>query len=142
MRDVLYLKRTKILIPLDGTERSMHSLDWLKKFFSKNSIEITLMNVMDIITANNMVIPNQFEYLQEESELILEKAVKELIGYRVEKFTTYGHAGDEILKKAKEDSYDIIIMTKSNKKGLPRIIGSVTSKVVRNAQVSVIVIPE
>ena len=136
------MKKPKILVPLDGTERSMHSLNWLKKFFSKDDVEITLMNVREIILTNDMVFSNQFEFLVKESELVLDDAAKELEGYTVEKFTTLGYAGDEILKKAKEDSYDIIIMTKSTKKGLPRMIGSVTSKVIKNAQVSVIVIPE
>ncbi len=142
MNDVLYMKKTKILVPLDGTERSMHSLDWLKKFFNKNNIEITLMNVMEIVITNDMIVSNQFDYLGEESKLVLNNAIKELEGYSVEKFNTFGYAADEILKKSKEGSYDIIIMTKSSKKGFSRMVGSVTSKVVKNAQVSVIVIPE
>lgn len=136
------MRKTKILVPLDGTERSMHSLDWVKKYFSKDDIEITLINVREVILTNGIVITNQFKYLAEESELILDNAAKELEGYTVEGFSTWGYAADEILNKAEEDSYDIIIMTKSTKKGLPRMIGSVTSKVVKNAQISVIVVPE
>jgi len=136
------MKKTKILVPLDTTERSMHSLNWLKIFFSKNDIEITLMNVKEVVLTNDMAIGDKFEVLAKESELSLDKAEKELEGYEVKKITTLGYAADQILKEAKEDNYDIIIMTKSTKKGIPRMIGSVTRKVVRNAQVPVIVLPE
>ena len=136
------MKKIKALVPLDGTERSMHSLNWLKDFFKKDAISITLMNVMEIVITNDMVVPTEFDYLVEESKSFLDKAKKELEGYEVENFITFGYAGEQILKKAKKDSYDIIIMTKSNKKGLYKMVGSVTSKVVRNTHISVIVIPE
>ena len=139
------MEKIKILVPLDGTERSMHSLNWLKKFLSKDDISITLMNVMEIVLTSDMMvpmpIPNEFDYLSEASELFLDTAIKELEGYEVEKFSILGYAGDEILKKAEKGSYDIIVMTKCSKKGLYRILGSVTSKVVRNAKVPVTVIP-
>ena len=136
------MKKTKILVPLDTTERSMHSLNWLKKFFGTNDIEITLMNVKEVILTNDIVIGDKFEVLAKESELALDKGAKELEGYEVKKITTLGYAAEQILKEAKEDNYDIIIMTKSTKKGIPRMLGSVTRKVVRNAQVPVIVLPE
>ncbi|HEY8889224.1 MAG TPA: universal stress protein [Clostridium sp.] len=141
------MKKLKILVPLDGTERSLHSINWLKDFFNKDDISITLMNVVETILTNKMIVstpdsnPYEFDYLAEESKLVLNTAIKELEGYDVEKYSIMGYAADEILKKAEKDSHDIIIMTKCNKKGLYRIIGSVTSKVVRNAKVSVIVIP-
>ena len=136
------MKKIKALVPLDGTERSMHSLNWLKDFLNKDTISITLMNVMEIVITNDMVVPTEFDYLVEESKLFLDKAQKELKGYEVENFITFGYSGEQILKKAKKDSYDIIIMTKSNKKGLYKMVGSVTSKVVRNASIPVIVIPK
>jgi nucleotide-binding universal stress UspA family protein len=141
------MKKVKVLVPLDGTERSMHSLIWLKKIFNKDDISITLMNVMEIILTGDMMtpmlpIPYEFDYLRKDSKLILDKAIKELEGYEVETFSILGYAGVEILKKAKKDSYDVIIMTKCSKKGLYKIIGSVTSKVVRKAKASVIVIPD
>ncbi|HEY8889695.1 MAG TPA: universal stress protein [Clostridium sp.] len=140
------MKKIKILVPLDGTERSMHSLNWLKKIFSKDTISITLINVMQTILTNEMMdpvsIPMEYEFITKDSTLILNKAITELEGYEVEKFSTLGYAGDEILRKAEKDSFDIIIMTKCSKNGLHRLIGSVTSKVVRNAKISVIVIPD
>lgn len=142
------MKKLKILVPLDGTERSMHSINWLKDFFNKDDISITLMNVVETVLTSKMLVPmpdtisNEFNYLSEESKLVLDTAKKELEGYEIEKYSILGYAADEILKKADKDGHDIIIMTKCSKKGLYRIIGSVTSKVVRNAKESVIVIPD
>ena len=130
------MKKTKILIPLDVSEMSMNSINWTKKYFDKNDVEITLMNVSEIIVADDS------RAVEKESNMVLDEALMELEGYEVEKFLTVGHAADEILKKAEEGNYDIIIMTKSTKKGLVRMIGSVTSKVIKNAKISVIVLPQ
>lgn len=136
------MKKTKILVPLDTTERSTHSINWIKKYFNKNDIEITLMNVREIIVAEDLIMPVNMWDMREESNLALDEASVELEGYTVEKFATFGYASDQILKKAEEDNYDMIIMTKSTKKGLVRMVGSVTSKVIKNAKATVIVIPE
>ena len=136
------MKKIKILVPLDTTEKSTHSLNWIKKYFDKNDIEITLMNVREIIVAEDLLIPAYLGDMEEESNLVLDEASMELEGYTVDKFATFGYASDQILKKAEKDNYDMIIMTKSTKKGLVRVIGSVTSKVVKNAKVAVIVLPE
>ena len=135
------MKRTKILIPLDPSERSKHSIYWIKKYFDKNDIEITLMNVREIIVAEDIIVPYDLEDIPQESDLVLDEASVELEGYEVEKFFTVGYAPDEIIKKAEEGNYDMIIMTKSTKKGLLRMIGSVTSKVIKNSKISVIVLP-
>jgi len=136
------MKKIKILVPLDTTEKSTHSLNWIKKYFDKNDIEITLMNVREIIVAEDLLITDDLGDMEEESNLVLDEASMELEGYTVDKFAAFGYASDQILKKAEKDNYDMIIMTKSTKKGLVRVIGSVTSKVIKNAKTSVIVLPK
>jgi nucleotide-binding universal stress UspA family protein len=137
------MTKKKVLVPLDGTERSMHSLDWLKKIFKEDEVAVTLMNVEEIVIANDMVVTNdEIKRVQLESDNILNKAKKKIEGYETEKYCAFGYAADEILSKAKSDNYDAIVMTKSTKKGLARMIGSVTNKVVRNAQTIVIIVPQ
>ena len=60
------MKKLKILVPLDGTERSMHSIDWLKEFFSKETICITLMNVVETVLTNKMLVPTPNSIRSEE----------------------------------------------------------------------------
>ncbi|APM38502.1 universal stress protein [Clostridium kluyveri] len=137
------MTKKKILVPLDGTDRSMHSLDWLKKLFKEDKVTITLMTIREIVMANDMTITNStIEQAQKDMDEVLDKAEKKLQGYEVEKYSDFGSAPDKILLKSKLDNYDVIIMTKSNKKGLARIIGSVTNKVLKNADTLVIVVPE
>ncbi|MBA5850819.1 universal stress protein [Clostridium sp. cel8] len=137
------MEKKKLLVPLDGTDRSMHSLDWLKNVFKKDEVKITLMNVKEIVIANDMVVTNdEIKRVQLESENILNEAEKKLEGYEIEKYCAFGYAADEILLKAKRDDFDAVIMTKSTKKGLARMIGSVTSKVLRNIQTILIIVPE
>ncbi|WP_298836483.1 universal stress protein [Clostridium sp.] len=145
------MEKFKILVPLDGTQRSMHSLDWLKRIFSKADVSITLINVMETLLTDEMMNPlnpimganpTGFDYLTKDSILVLDKGMKELEGYQVDKISTLGNAADEILNTAEKDNFDLIVMTKCSKNGLYRLIGSVTSKVVRNAKVSITVIPD
>ncbi|OAA91792.1 universal stress protein [Clostridium ljungdahlii] len=137
------MEKKRILVPLDETERSMHSLDCLKKLFPKDEVQLTLMYVSEIIIANDMVVSNDRVVMaQERGKNILDRAEKEIQGYEVEKYCAFGYVADEILKKSSRDKFDMIIMTKSNKKGLARMIGSVTSKVLRNSQILVIIVPE
>jgi nucleotide-binding universal stress UspA family protein len=130
------MKKTKVLIPLDVSEMSMDPINWIKKYFDKNDIEITLMNVSERIVADDL---GDF---QKKSKIVLNEVSVKLEGYVVEKFFAVGYIPNEILKKAEEGNYDIIIMAKSSKTGLLRMIGSVTSKVLNNAKIPVIVLPQ
>ena len=136
------MEKMKVLIPLDGTDRSMHSLDLLKDMFPKDKVEVTLMNVKEIVIVNGMVASEEITRAQELSQFILDTAERQLKGYDIEKCITFGYAADEILRKSKDENFDIIIMTKSTKKGLTRMIGSVTAKVVKNTKSIVIIVPE
>jgi len=136
------MDKRKILVPIDGTERSMHSLDFIKGLFPKESLEIILMNVKELVLINGMAIADELKIAEEIGEEILANAEKSLSGYSVEKYFTFGYAGDEIVKKANEDNVDFIVMTKSTKKGLTRMIGSVTVSVVKHSKCIVMIVPE
>lgn len=134
--------RKKVLVPLDGTERSMHSIKWLKKLFKEDEVDITLINVIEIVLVNDKIDLDQRYHAEKVSNELLEKAAEQLDGYDVKKYCTFGYAADRILKKAKLDKFDMIIMTKSTKKGLDKIIGSVTTKIVKNAETLILIVPE
>ena len=137
------MSKLKVLVPLDGSEKSMHSLNWLKKFFGKEELEITLINVFQMFYSGEMIpVRSLYENVASESKQVLENAAKELEGYKVNALSATGFIPDVILKEAKDGNYDMIVMTKSSVKGISRILGSVTTKVVRDSEVSVIVVPE
>ncbi len=130
----------KILIPLDGTERSMHSIDLVKNLYKKDEIEITLLYIKEDV--KNMIMEEDLIEAEKDMQKMVAPAVKELAGYKLSCEFGLIDPGTEIVKRAVMNSIDIIIMTKSTKKGLTRMIGSVTSYVVRNAPCIVMIVPE
>lgn len=130
----------KILIPLDGTERSMHSIDLVKNLYKKDEVEITLLYIKEDV--KNMIMEDDLIAAEKDMQKMVAPAVKELAGYKLSCEFGLIDPGTEIVKRAVMNSTDIIIMTKSTKKGLTRMIGSVTSYVVRNAPCIVMIVPE
>ncbi len=130
----------KILIPLDGTERSMHSIDLVKNLYNKDEVEITLLYIKEDV--KNMIMEEDLIAAEKDMQRMTAPAVKELMGYKLTCEFGLIDPGSEIVKRAVMNSIDIIIMTKSTKKGLTRMIGSVTSYVVRNAPCIVMIVPE
>ena len=135
------MNKRKVLIPIDGTERSMHSLDFVKEIFSKDSVEIIIMNVKELVLINEMIVADEIKFSQELGEEVLEAAKEKMKDYKTETYFTFGYPGDEIVKKATEENIGIIVMTKSTKRGLTRMIGSVTTNVVKRAKCIVMIVP-
>lgn len=136
------MKTTKILVPIDGTERSMHSLDFIKQIYSPENLEITIMNVKELVFVDGISMSDEIKNSERFGRELLEEARKVMDGYEVNLYFTFGYAGDEIVKRAKDDNVDIIVMTKSTKKGLTRMIGSCTSYVLKHTPSTVMIIPE
>lgn len=131
----------KILIPLDGTERSMHSINLVKSLYGKDSVEIYLMYVKEDIRSSILFDEHYIE-AEKDMQRIVAPALEELEGYKVHCEFGVQDAGSEIIKNAVMNEIDIIVMTKSTKKGLIRMIGSVTNYVVKNAPCIVMIVPE
>lgn len=132
--------KKKILIPLDGTERSMHSIDLVKHLYRQDEVEIILLYVKEDV--NNVIMEYDLAAAEKDMQRLTAPAVKELEGFEVTCEFGLIDAGSEIIKRAKMNKIDIIVMTKSTKKGLTRMIGSVTSYVVKNAPCIVMIVPE
>lgn len=130
----------KILIPLDGTERSMHSIDLVKNLYSKDEVEITLLYIKENV--RSMIMEEDLAAAEKDMYGVTAPAVKELVGYKLNCEFGLIDPGTEIIKRATMNNIDIIVMTKSTKKGLTRMIGSVTSYVVKNAPCVVMIVPE
>lgn len=136
------MNKRKILVPIDGTERSMHSLTFVKEIFPKDSVDITIMTAKEIVVTTGIEVADKMDVAKKDGMRILEAAKNIMEGYSVKTYFTLGYAADEILNKAKEEGIEIIVMTKSTKKGLTRMIGSVTTAVVKRAKSIVMIVPE
>ena len=135
----------KNLIPIDGSDRSQKSLDFVLSKFSKDMANITLMSVNDVSLTNltnPMIIDIKIRESQEKIDYMLKSLKNKLSGYEVTTYSVFGDAGQEIIKKSIEDNFDLIVMTKSTKKNFIDSIGSVTLYVVKKSKCTVVIVPE
>lgn len=141
----------KILVPLDGSEHSLKALDVAIQIAQRFNGKITLMHVYTVnvgpvvMPEPTTLTPPRFQVMTsaEVSKLteasskagnrILddgeEKAKAE--GVQVEKLLKEGHTVQEIVKTAKEDNFDLIVI---GARGVSKIrellLGSVTDGVI------------
>lgn len=120
----------KLLLPLDGSSRSLRTIDMVKKTFSPDQVSVTFL----------MVLPNP---LSTEAQLGLarteEKAEQELAsftamlpGYQVSTVLRKGSPGPEIVHFAQEEGFDCLCMTRATR-GFLQKMGSVANYIVKNA---------
>lgn len=136
------MEKLKVLVPVDSSERSNYSLNLLKNMFDKKQVEVTLINVKEVQVNNIFLIQQQIKKLKSKSEKVMEEAKEKIknIGYEYEMYSCFGIPADKIVEKAEKDNFDMIVMAKSNRKGLEKMKGSVTNKVVKTSEVPVIVV--
>ncbi|KNF09760.1 hypothetical protein CLPU_2c02120 [Gottschalkia purinilytica] len=132
----------KILIPIDGSERSMKSFDTLKSMYKPEDVSVTVMHVDEVVIYGGIdLTAERMEISKEISQDILNKACERISEFNPDKCYAVGYPHKEILEKAKE-GYDMIIMTKSGKSGLDRLlIGSVTTKIIHKSNINVLIVP-
>jgi len=147
---------TKILYPTDFSKKSTHALEMVKKLQEAGGKEIILVHCVDIREVNTMAEMEGFSSLQYNS--ILEEVHEELrrkasekmnaiakelrdLNFKVEERLVDGIPFKEILRLAKKEQADVIVMGSSGKGLLAEVVlGSTTDKVVRDAEIPVIIV--
>ncbi|MVO74836.1 RluA family pseudouridine synthase [Paeniclostridium sordellii] len=105
----------KILVPIDGSERSQKSLDFVLSKYPKDKFSITLMSVNDVSLTNitnPMLIDVKMRESQKKVDCLLESLKDKLAEYEVETYTVFGDPGPEIIKKSVDDDFDLIMVNK------------------------------
>lgn len=131
----------KILVPVDGSERSLEAIEFIESMFADQAIEIHLLNVVEM---NYIVQETVQRELLHHSNEILDQAESLLpANFNVIKSSVLGTPYKDIIEYAEKEKVDMIVITRMGLSGIQRyLIGSVTSKVVSHANVPVLVIPE
>ncbi|TGJ76711.1 universal stress protein [Caproiciproducens galactitolivorans] len=129
-----------ILIPIDGTERSMKAVDLVKSLYMPKDVNIVLLMVREDIAS--MFSAKEFDKIKKEMKSTLDAVSDQMPGFQVKKEVVIGRAGEGILDCANQNNIDIIVMTKSTKDGWSQMIGSVASYVVKYASCIVMIVPE
>ena len=121
----------KILMPVDGSSRSLRTVEAVKQIWSPEDAEIIIVKVISAqLYINSM---DEIKHNAERARPELEAVAALLPDYKVSTQVLLGSApGVEIVEYAKEAEVDTIIMTRSTR-GPIRKLGSVASYIAKNA---------
>ena len=139
----------RILCPTDFSEPARHAIAAAGEMAERFSAELILMHVVGAIPALDTpagissfdVAAYQHE-LADSAERYLEErraGIPESVNTRI--LVTHGEAGHEIIRVAKEEGVDLIVLATHGATGWRhKIFGTVTEKVVRTAHCSVLTV--
>jgi nucleotide-binding universal stress UspA family protein len=135
----------KILVPLDGSECSFHALEKAVHIAKKFDSKISLINIYSISIFR--ITPSQvFEAMKElrkSGEAVLEEGKKKANshGLLIETIIKEGHAVEEIVKTAKENNFDLIVMGARGLSTFKQILlGSISHGVTEHASCPVLIV--
>jgi nucleotide-binding universal stress UspA family protein len=151
----------KILLPIDGSENSKRAIEHAIDIANTSNGDITVLFVVEPYYPKLPVLPiatlptpdeNYYIEVREEGKKIIkdfEKMVKEkesecnFKNVHINSLVIEGKAYIEILNTIKDEKIDLLVMGASGRhSALDRFtLGSVTERVIREAQVPVMVIP-
>ncbi|MBI4685372.1 MAG: universal stress protein [Nitrospirae bacterium] len=136
------MEMKRILFPTDFSEGSDNALPYVVDISKHYGAKLYVLHVMhDIAQATGWYVPHiSMDELYKDIEVNAKKEIEkygaeELRGLNdVERRITKGIPYDEIIKFAKENKIDLIVIGTHGRKGLDRVIfGSTAERVVREA---------
>ncbi len=150
----------RILVPLDGSKVGEAALAYVEELVSKltpeTEVEVTLFQVISSLTPSVVVgeARASIPYTKQEMEQIKKKTIDYLgeageglrskgavVRARVKTKMGIGNAAEEIIKAANEINASLIAISTHGSSGLTRwAFGSVTDKVLRGANVPVLMV--
>lgn len=139
----------KILCPVDFTDTSREAIRWACGLARTFDATLALVHVYQppgyalpegVIIAGPKVMSDLLEAV--ERELARERATAEDFGApRIETRAVQGVASQEIVRLAREESYDLIVMGTHGRTGLAHaLLGSVAERVIRGAPCPVLTV--
>jgi nucleotide-binding universal stress UspA family protein len=147
-RDVKARVFQKVLVPLDMTSDSERALDNAVDVAGNKGVEYVLLHVL---MPQAHYAPDVYGVLPRIDDAELQAAAEQYLArvaaraqarglaYRT-KVSTHAHAAGGVLDEAREENADLISMETHGRRGLERLLlGSVADKVVRGADVPVLV---
>lgn len=135
--------RGKILFATDFSDNSYRAFDYLKEIVKVGANKVTLFHVQDKSKIDKHLKDKLDEFNRIDKERLdrMKKDLEENGGSKIDTKVVYGIPTKEILEEAKDD-YTLIAMGSQGRGFFEEIfVGSVSHNVVRNANISVMLIP-
>ena len=131
----------RILVPVDGSPRSLRAVEEVKHNFSPRAFEIILLMVKEN-DSHLAGLTDMDEEVRAELESNLDEIANNLEGYDIIKRIAEGKPGNRIVECAKELGADMIVMTRSTDASMPDSIGVNATYVIRHAGCNVLIVKE
>ena len=137
---------TRILVPIDFTERSTQAARYAGSMAERFGAELVLTHVMEPVLLNYAMIEPKEELFQSSEaagrrriqQQLDEFAETEFAGRQVARLVLEGDPADQILCASRREKADVIVMpTRGSSRMRQFLIGSVTAKVLHDAPVPV-----
>ncbi len=141
----------RILLATDGSEQNKKAVTHAIEQAKLSGSELHAVYVMDIKTdygpksylstdISTEGIRNFYRHEGDEAiKYVVDLAKNE--GIDVQKWIVEGHPAEEILKLAKEQAADLIVMGTLGRSGIEKfLLGSVADKVIRNSSIPVLIV--
>ena len=145
----------KILIAVDGSERSINAVEFAVDLATKYDSEICLVHVIpnsiwrycmatdeeDLISPH--IIKNTIKEMEEEGERLLSSVLTSVKGAGIEAHAQldHGYPAKKILQIAKEENFDLIVMGSSDRGTITRLFfGSISDEVIRKAPCPILLV--
>src|SRR5215468_6756138 len=137
----------KIIVPLDFSSSSQTTIDYASMIAEKFAATLILVHVIESlpysITDTFQVVGHR-RALRKLANTLLRNCSDDLRARNlsVKTYLVWGNPSREILKKARREKADLIIMGTHGRSGLPHmVIGSVAEKTVRRSGIPVLIVP-
>lgn len=121
---------TKILLPIDGSDRSARTVAMLKQMYDPHDVEVVLVTV--IAREIRSEVSQEYQKVFHAEQAKLDALRDELALYPVKTQILAGSPGPEIVRYAESHDVDVIMMTRSSRGPLSRM-GSVSTYIVKKA---------
>jgi nucleotide-binding universal stress UspA family protein len=138
---------SKILVPVDGSENSLRALDHAIYLAKKTGANVTVMNVIEnpptVYVESQKLLNDLLANFRAESAKILDKCkqIAEKSDVKIETVIGEGDAASAIVGYAQKGDFDTIII---GRRGLGRfkemVLGSISNKVLHQAECSVMIV--
>ncbi len=126
----------KLLVAVDGSEKANKAIQYASALATKFKAKVTLVNVEEI-----KLVTLQPEVVRKIGENILSDASAQITGVQVEKRLEAGSPAGEIIKLARKENFDLIILGNRGSSSVKRfLLGSVTEDVSMHAKRSVLIV--
>lgn len=119
-----------LLLPIDGSSRSLRTIHMVKETFAPDEVAVTILMVLP--TPLSLEAQLGLARTGEAAQKELDTFVALLPGFTVATAVRYGTPGPEIVKFAKEEGFDALCMTRATR-GFLQKLGSVANYLVKNA---------